>query len=91
QKRQDFKPSFFGIDRFNRDDLMRQAQMNVRHDHLQTMARLDKMELKESKNLIEKSSQRKTYLEDFKQATERRGSEDRRQTHDRRRGPTMSD
>ena len=90
-KKRDFKPSFFGIDCFNKSDLSRQAQLNVRFDHQQTMDRLGGQELKESKSFLEKSSQRKTYLEDFKRSTERRRTQTRRQTSERRRSPTMSD
>ena len=90
-KKRDLKPSFFGIDRFNKHDLNRQAQLNVRHDHQQTMDRLDGQELRESKSFLEKSSQRKTYLEDFKRSTDRRRAQTRRQSSERRRSPTMSD
>ena len=87
----ELKPRFFGIDRFNKHDLGRQAQLNVRLDHQQSLARLDRQELKESKSFLEKSSQRKKYLESFKQSTERRRTQSRRESPDRRRSQTMSD
>ncbi len=90
-KRRDFKPSFFGIDRFNKSDLNRQAQTNVRFDHQQSMDRLDAGEMKESKSFLSKSSQRKTYVETFKKSAERRRTQTRRQSQDRRHSPTMSD
>lgn len=90
-KQQDFKPRFFGIDRFNRHDLNRQAQLNVRLEHQQTMDRLDRQELRESKSFLEKCSQRKTYLETFKRSAERRREQTRRLKPERRHTPTMSD
>ncbi len=90
-KTMELKPSFFGIDRFNKDDLNRQAQLNVRLDHQQSMDRLDSQELSESKSFLQKCSRRKEYLESFKKSTERRRSQTRRESPDRRRSPTMSD
>jgi len=90
-KTTELKPRFFGIDRFNKHDLGRQAQLNVRLDHQQSMDRLDAQELRESKSFLEKSSRRKTYLEEFKNSAERRRTQSRRESPDRRRSPTMSD
>ena len=90
-KTPELKPRFFGIDRFNKFDLNRQAQLNVRFDHQQSMDRLDSQELKESKTFLEKSSQRKKYLADHKQATERRRTQYRRESPERRRSQSMSD
>ena len=87
----DLKPRLFGIDRFDKHDLGRQAQLNVRLDHQQSMDRLDAQELKTSTVFLEKSSQRKKYLEDYKQATERRRTQSRRESPERRRSQTMSD
>ena len=89
-KKLEMKPRFFGIDRFNKHDLNRQAQLNVRLDHQQTMDRLDGQEVKESKSFLEKCSQRKTYLESFKKTAERRRTQTRRQNIERRQSPTMS-
>ncbi len=87
----DLKPRFYGIDRFNKHDLNRQAQLNVRLDHQQSMDRLDGQELKESKSFLETSSRRKQYVENFKDATDRRKTHTRRQKSERHRSPTMSD
>lgn len=91
--KKEFKPSYGMFDRFNNNDLKRQSQLNVRSDHIRTMDRLDKQELKESEGFLQKSSQRKKYLSDFKQTSERRRAETRRQSPERRRSPsqTMSD
>jgi len=56
------KPTFFGIDRFNKHDLNRQAQLNVRLDHQQSMDRLGSQELSEGKSFLQKCSQRKNIL-----------------------------
>lgn len=90
-KTKELKPRFFGIDRFNKHDLNRQAQLNVRLDHQQSMDRLDGQELKEGRAFLEKSSQRKEYLESFKKSTERRRTQSRRKSAERRRSPTMTD
>ena len=87
----ELKPRFVGIDRFNKHDLGRQAQLNVRLDHQQSMDRLDSQELKESTSFLEKSSQRKKYIETFKQSTERRRTQSRRESPERRRSQSMSD
>lgn len=83
-------PRFAFGDRFNNRDLTRQAQLNVRSQHNQTMGRLDAQELKESKTFLEDSSKSKEFKEVFKQSAERRRSETRRQSPERRRTPTES-
>ncbi len=90
-KTPELKPRTFGIDRFNKHDLGRQAQLNVRLDHQQSMDRLDGQEMKDSRSFLEKSSQRKKYFESFKQTTERRKTQSRRESPERRRAQSMSD
>lgn len=90
-KKLDHKPSFFGIDRFNKSDLMRQAQRNVRFDHHRSMERLDDLELKQSESFLDKCAQRKSVREAFKKTAERRRRHERRQNPDRRHSPTMTD
>lgn len=90
-KTRELKPKYFGIDRFNKHDLSRQAQRNVRLDHEQSMDRLNALEMKESRSFLNTSSKRKAYVEGFKQATQQRRGEERRQSRQRRRSPTMSD
>lgn len=87
----ELKPRTFGIDRFNKSDLNRQAQLNVRFDHQQTMDRLDGQESRESKSFLSKCSQRKAFLETYKKSAERRRTQTRRQSSERRHSPTMSD
>lgn len=84
-KNTDYKPRFFGIDAFNTNDLTRLAQTDVRFDHKQSMMRLDAMEFKKCVQFVEKSSQRKKYLEEHKKSTERRAPESRRVQTERRR------
>ncbi len=88
-KKLDLKPSFFGIDRFNKSDLNRQAQINVRLDPQQTMDRLDAQEMKKSQSFLSKCSQRKIFLEIYKKSAERRRTQTRRQGHDRRHSQTQ--
>ncbi len=86
----ELKPRFFGIDQFNSRKLTQNAQRLVRFQHEQTMARLDKNELKESRAFIEKCAQRENYADAFKKSSERR-SQERRQRIERRHKPTMSE
>ena len=90
-KTTELKPRFFGIDRFNKHDLNRQAQLNVRLDHQQSMDRLGSQELKKSTSALQKSSQRKKYIEIHKRSAERRRTQSRRESPERRRSQTMSD
>lgn len=84
-KTREFSPPGFGLDRFNTRKLTRDAQMLVRFEHQRTMTRLDESELKQSTAFLEKCSQRKSYVEAFKQTSERRQSERRSPS------PTISD
>lgn len=87
------RPPMFSRGRASTHDLNRQAQTNVRFDHQQSMDRLDAQEMKQSKGFLEKSSRRETYIEEFKKPSERRRSETRRQSPERRRSlsQTISD
>lgn len=86
----DHKPVFGMVDKFNRRDLTRQAQLNVRADHQRTMERLDRQELNETEGFLDKSSRRKEYLEAFKQSSGRRRAQTRRESVERRRSPSPS-
>lgn len=89
-KAPEYKPPFFGTDRFNKQKLQLQAQRIVRHEHVKAMARLDDREIAESAAFLEKCTQRKAYLDAFKQSADRRAQE-RRKGPARGPSPTMSD
>ena len=84
------KPRRFGIDRFNTNRLLNAAQQLVRFEHDRTMKRLDEREIADSTAFLEKCSQRKDYLEAFKQSADRR-TQERRHGPQRGPSPTMSD
>jgi hypothetical protein len=90
-KKMALRPKWLGADKFSTNALMRQAQMKVRHDHNQDLARLDRQELEKTSGFLEKCAQRKEYVEAFKQVSDRRQMQSRRLQPDRRHTPTMSD
>lgn len=85
------KPRFFGADQFSTRKLNQNAQRLVRFQHEQTMARLDKSELTECSSFLDKCSERKRYVEQFKASSDRRRTQLRRQGSERRNTPTISD
>jgi len=86
----ELKPPGFGVDRFNKGTLTRDAQRLVRMEHARTMARLDESELRESRKFMEKSSQRQAFAHAFKSsATQRQQTNGEGPT--RGPSPSMSD
>jgi hypothetical protein len=51
----DLKPWWGGSDRFNQDDIERQAQRRIRQEHFDRIGRIDEFERQQLKSLIEPS------------------------------------
>jgi len=92
-KNKDFKHRWFGNDQFDKSATNRQAHRNVRAQHGQLMAGIDKMEARDITKLLDVSEKRNQLRDkprhDFEQATDRRAMhglpQDRRQTRPRNR------
>lgn len=92
-KPKDFKHRWFGSDQFDKSTVNRQADRNVRAQHSQLMAGIDKKEAGEIRPLLDRSEHRQQMKDkprqDFSEATDRRARDglpqDRRQTRSRQR------
>ena len=92
-KNKDFKHRWFGNDQFDKSATNRQAHRNVRGQHHQLMAGIDKMEARDITKLLDTCEKRNQLRDkpkhDFEQATDRRGRDglpqDRRQPRPRNR------
>lgn len=86
-KKPELKPRSIGADKFSPNKLKLEAQKLVRFEHERTMARIDQNELKESRAFLEKSSQRRAYIDAFTEKAKQSKSE-----HPARNpSPTLSD
>ncbi|MFT6658563.1 hypothetical protein [Maritalea sp.] len=83
-KTKELKPRWVGRDRFSKADTLRLAQRYVDNQFQQTLAHLEKSEIKEINALMERSEHRQVAREkprkDFAKAVNRRAGQDRRKT-----------
>jgi len=85
-KERTFKHRLFGSDNFDKSELARQAQRDVRHDYSRRMSQLASRETQELNVLVSTAEQRdtskqqlrETTRKDFQRATDRRLGTDRR-------------
>lgn len=77
-----FVPKFMGSDNFDKTEINRRADQQVREAHAKGMARIDIEESKELRSMLENCSSRVQQKEkprkDFQKAVDRRSSLDRR-------------
>jgi hypothetical protein len=77
-----FVPKFIGADNFDKSEINRRAQNQVRDAHAKDMARIDIQESKELRSMLESSDsriqQREKPIKDFQTAVDRRSGPDRR-------------
>lgn len=77
-----FVPKFMGSDNFDKTEINRQADKQVRDAHANDMARIDISESRELRTMLEASDsrlqQKEKPLRDFQKATDRRTGLDRR-------------
>lgn len=78
----DYVPFFARRDRFDRQAITRQAQIEVRDAHDKTMASLDQLETRSINGLLERAGERVRSqpkpARDFEKATDRRSGQERR-------------
>lgn len=77
-----FVPKFMGADNFDKSEINRRAQSEVRDAHAKDIARIDKQESKVLRSMLESSAGRTQQKEkpkkDFQKAVNRRAGQDRR-------------
>lgn len=86
EKNTDHKPRFFGVDKFDKAAINRQAERLVRNQHYQVLGHLENQEIREVESLMarceQRQHQREKPIRDFNRAADRRRGE-RRQTRTR--------
>ena len=77
-----FVPKFLGSDNFDKTEINRRAQSQVRDAHTKDMARIDTQECGELRTMLEhtkaRSIQKQKPIKDFQKAVDRRVGQDRR-------------
>lgn len=80
--KRNFVPKFLGADNFDKTEINRRAQNQVRDAHAKDMTRIDVEESTELRSMLENSAQRiqqrEKPVKDFQNAVDRRLGEDRR-------------
>ncbi|MDD9911202.1 MAG: hypothetical protein OXR62_16160 [Ahrensia sp.] len=89
EKNRDFKHRWFGSDRFDKSDITRQAERQVRDEHRVLLDHLEKKEMAEIDGLLDQAGHRQKQREkpknDFARAADRRDGQERRHSIKRRR------